>query len=209
MKIKFIFALGLYIFNTYPIGEVEPCNKASDLEEVVRMVSMNDDDDAFMPVARSREEKAQLMKKFLEEPRDNFIIRNEEGAIIAYLTLAKRKSPSKEFAEELKTKYPEHTLYRQMLLSRPDLPEKSTGFIIRPSLIIAKGERRKSLGRKLAEYAIQEVTKDPTVEAIECDVGINNLQTIKLCQSFGAQEVFRNKELGWISFRLDIIRKRS
>lgn len=208
MKIRFIFALGVYICNAYPMQveayKVEPCNKATDLEAVVQMISTNDDDDYFIPIATSRKEKAQCMREFFAEPtRKNFIIRNEEGAIIGCLTFVKRRSPSRESVEELDDKY---RGYKQMLLSWPDLPATSSGFILIVSVIVAKSERGsgKGIGRKLLEYAQQEALKDPTIEAIAGSVAIDNLPTIKLCESLGGQELFRNEELGRILFRKEV-----
>lgn len=186
--------------NAYSFGEIELCNPGQDFEDVITMVATNDDTHTFMPIAITLEGKARLMRDFLEEPRDNFIIRNEKGSIVGYITLAKRKSASKELAEELDYKHPH---YKKMLLSRPDLPEKSTGFIIRVSLIIAKGERRKGLGKKLMAYAMKHAAKDPTVEAIEFDMAIHDALATKL-RSLGYQELLRNDELRLISFRKEV-----
>ncbi len=207
MKIKYYLLLlsisSLNAMQTIP-DEISPYDKEKDLESVVEMMLKNDDENTLTPLTSSLEEKKQLLTRFFKNESQNSFVIKENDQIVGFLSTTKRKAPSHELVEELKTKGNDYQNMVELLLARPNLPQKSNGFCIRGGIIITKSHRRKGLAKKLITYALQNTPNDPDVTTIEIDVKKSNTAIIPLCESLGFDKVDQAEELEGMSLSIPI-----
>ncbi len=195
---------------------IHPYDGKIDLEPTAEMISLNDEDNTFMPMATTPEEKFVLAHRLLAEPRDHFVLK-EQGQVFGLVSIALRAAPSKRMAQELLDKGPGYKLCGEMLLSRRDLPDNDDGQVARVSIIVAKSQRRKGHGKRLMEFAERHINGTDIIDlevlseaqdagAIEFDVSLHNVGAIVLYTSLGYQQVACSEKLGLVSFRKTINR---
>ena len=167
----------------------------NDLPAIAEMIAANDTKNTYMPVARTSAEKKAFMAKILaDHPEGNFTMKDELGNVVGFFTSTKRKAPSLQLIEELRTRGPEYALLIKRLESRPNLPATSNDLYMRCSVIIAEAQRRKGHALELIRQALA-LSQEPDTLRVEIDVLRTNVAVIALCQRFGFTEIYRVPEL--------------